>query len=87
MTLHAATVTVKVSDADTREPVEFAAVAITKGTVNAGGLTDISGQYVLNTLTPGKWHLTITAIGYTKHTADIIVSKNDSLLSTKNGRG
>ena len=78
VTLHAATVTVKVSDADTREPVEFAAVAFTKGTVNAGGLTDISGQYVLNTLTPGKWHLTITAIGYTKHTADIIVSKNDS---------
>lgn len=73
-------IAVDVTDRDTGEAVEFAAVAVTRGERNAGGLTDISGRYAFTIPSGGgAWHLSVTAVGYKPYTSEIKVSSGDSL--------
>lgn len=55
--------TVNVTDMESHEPVEFAAIAMVKDGVNYGGLTDADGNYTV-TVPDGMWQINISAIGY-----------------------
>lgn len=54
-----------ITDKESGEPVEFAAVALTKGPSNVGGLTDLNGTYLTPSKLPlGEWTLSISSVGY-----------------------
>lgn len=77
-------IAVDVTDRDTGEAVEFAAVAVTRGERNVGGLTDISGRYAFTIPSGGgAWHLSVTAVGYKPYTSEMKVSSGDSLQIVK----
>ncbi|MCM1519755.1 MAG: TonB-dependent receptor plug domain-containing protein [Lachnoclostridium sp.] len=61
-----ADITFNISDADTGECLEFAAITLktTSGEYFAGGVTDASGRFTAS-LKPGKWDMTISLVGYT----------------------
>ncbi len=69
------TLSIKVEDSDTGTPLEFVAVAFTHGDENIGGLTDIEGVFTTSSLSLGKWHLSISSVGFTPIATEI-ESKN-----------
>jgi hypothetical protein len=52
----------KVIDADTREPVPYASVAL-QGTTT-GTSTDIDGNYTISNLAPGIYNIIVSVVGY-----------------------
>lgn len=60
---NAGSLVVKVTDKDTGQPVEFAAVAIINGQTTIGGLTDMGGAFTTSAA-DGKWRVSVTATGY-----------------------
>ncbi len=57
----------KLTDAKTKEPIAFANIVVELGgkMVN-GGTTDIDGNYVIKPLSPGKYDVKVSYIGYEK---------------------
>lgn len=54
-----------IKDKDTKEPVPFANVIIEAGGRQVGGATtDINGKYTIRPVTPGKYDLKATFVGY-----------------------
>lgn len=78
-----ATLSVNVTDSDTGEPLEFVAVALTRANKNIGGLTDAEGKFTTSALTEGKWHLSLTSVGYNPVSTDIDVAKENQTISFK----
>jgi hypothetical protein len=76
----ATTVSIKVTDGSTGEPVEFAAIALSNGNASIGGLTDISGAYTTDTK-PGTWKVNISALGYNPTHSSITVNENATVCS------
>jgi outer membrane receptor protein involved in Fe transport len=65
----------KVIDKETKEPVIGANVVI-EGTYY-GAATDLDGYYYINNITPGKYSLIVSAIGYRKVTVENVVVRID----------
>lgn len=65
----------KVLDKETKEPIIGANVVLT-GTY-FGAATDIEGYYYINNITPGKYTIVISAIGFNKVTYENVVVKID----------
>jgi len=57
----------KLTDAKTKEPIAFANVMVELGgkMVN-GGTTDIDGKYVIKPISPGKYDVKVSYVGYEK---------------------
>ncbi|WP_027302785.1 outer membrane beta-barrel family protein [Rudanella lutea] len=69
------TVNGSVIDSVSRKPVEFATVALlgpTDGPPIAGDVTDASGRFSFANITPGRYRVRITFIGYEDRTLDPI---------------
>jgi outer membrane receptor protein involved in Fe transport len=66
----------KVLDKDTREPIPFANVAVFSGDdLVTGATTDFDGKYVIKPLTPGKFNVRASFVGYqTKEIAGVVVT-------------
>lgn len=75
-------VRIAVSDAETGELMEFAAVALTKGELHAGGLTDREGVIALD-IAPGRWNVTVSMVGYQPSTAKIDVASPKASVEIK----
>lgn len=71
---------VVVTDADTGAPVEFAAMALTQGDSNIGALTDAEGVFAADSA-PGKWMLTVSAVGYTAVHREIKIGADPSVIT------
>lgn len=71
---------VVVTDADTGAPVEFAAMALTQGDSNIGALTDAEGVFAADPA-PGKWMLTVSAVGYTAVHREIKIGADTSVIT------
>ena len=71
---------VVVTDADTGAPVEFAAMALTQGDSNIGALTDAEGVFAADPA-PGKWMLTVSAVGYTAVHREIKIGADPSVIT------
>ncbi len=71
----------KILDADTKEPIPFANVALfSAGDLITGATSDFDGKYVIKPLAPGNYNLRASFIGYqTKEIANIIV-KGDQIV-------
>ena len=55
----------KVIDKETKEPVPFASIIVEMGGTQAGGTTsDFDGNYTIKPLTPGKYDIKATYVGY-----------------------
>src|SRR3989339_1299683 len=65
----------KVLDKETKEPIIGANIVI-QGTY-FGAATDIEGYYYINNVTPGKYNVVISAIGYHKITFENVVVRID----------
>ncbi len=78
----AAPVRVAVSDAETGEVMEFAAVALTRGEQHAGGLTDQQGVIVLD-VAPGHWLATVSSVGYQPSTLAVDVKADGAIAKVK----
>ncbi len=70
----------KILDADTKEPIPFANVAVfSGGDLITGATTDFDGKYVIKPLTPGSFNVRVSFVGYkTKEITGVIV-KNDEI--------
>lgn len=68
---------VNVRDADTKRPVEFAALALVRGTANIGALTDAEGVFSANP-DEGEWTLSVSAVGYAQVIRKIKVGKTSA---------
>ncbi|MBD5225960.1 MAG: TonB-dependent receptor [Bacteroidales bacterium] len=78
----AATLSIKVTDSTTNEPLEFAAIALKHGDKNIGGLTDTEGIYSTS-VSSGKWNISISSVGYTPISTEIETTDRDQTLSFK----
>jgi hypothetical protein len=65
----------KVIDKETKEPIIGANIVV-EGTY-FGAATDIEGYYYINNITPGKYNVKISAIGFHKMTYENVVVKID----------
>ncbi len=65
----------RILDAETKEAVIGASVMI-KGT-NMGAATDVEGDYYINNLSPGRYTLIITSVGYNKVVVENVVVNID----------
>lgn len=74
-------ISIHVIDKDNGGPVEFAAVALSHGPENFGGLTDAQGVYVSPDINAGKWHLSISLIGYNPVSDEIEAGKTGGTLT------
>ena len=55
----------KVIDKETKEPIPFASIIVEMGGTQAGGTTsDFDGNYTIKPLTPGKYDIKATYVGY-----------------------
>lgn len=65
----------KVLDAETKEPIPFANVAIfSGGTLLTGATTDFDGKYAVRSLRPGSYTVRVSFVGYqTKEITGVIV--------------
>ncbi len=55
----------KITDKETKEPIPFANVVIEMNGVQAGGATsDFEGNYVIKPITPGKYDIRCSYVGY-----------------------
>ena len=55
----------KVTDKDTKEPVPFANIIVESGgRMVSGGTTDFDGKYVIKPLTPGRYDVKASFVGY-----------------------
>lgn len=73
-----------VIDAATKEPVPFAAVILENGGSQvAGTKTDFDGNYFIKPITPGKYDVRVTVIGYTTtlETGVLIIGNKTSFLN------
>lgn len=70
----------KIIDADTKEPIPFANVAVfSGGDLLTGSTSDFDGKYVIKPLTPGTYNVRASFVGYqTKEIAGVIV-KGDQI--------
>ncbi len=70
-------VDVRVIDASSSEPIEFAAVGISRGESRTvtGGMTDPDGICALD-ISAGRWRVTVTSVGYKSASRDIQLSRN-----------
>ncbi len=71
---------VHVTDKETGDPVEFAAVALTHGNETTGGLTNIEGDYVAD-ITPARWKVTVSSVGYNHATVTTTVVQNPATVT------
>lgn len=67
-----------ITDATTKEPVPFAAVVVlSEGNQVGGGKTDFDGNYSIKPITPGKYDVKISSVGYnTSVTKGVIIIAN-----------
>lgn len=68
----------KVLDKDTKEPIPFANVAVfSGGSLLTGSTSDFDGKYVIKPLSPGKYAVRASFVGYqTKEISGVVVSGN-----------
>jgi iron complex outermembrane receptor protein len=64
----------KVSDAETKEALPFAAVYVQE--LNIGAVADESGKFTVNSLCPGTYTITCSFVGYKPITYHAALSKN-----------
>ena len=78
-----AAVNISVTDAESGEPLEFAAVLLSSqdGGTNAGGSTDLSGKFSA-TVEAGKWLVRVSLVGYKPH-REIVTISNDTTLNIR----
>ena len=71
----------KILDADTKDPIPFANVALfSGGDLITGATSDFDGKYVIKPLAPGNYNVRASFIGYqTKEIANVIV-KGDQIV-------
>ena len=76
----------KVIDAKTKEPLEYVTVVIRKPNVEkavAGTLTDKSGTFILNSIPPDKYILTVSFVGYSTWEQDVTVETAEQKINLK----
>ncbi len=74
-----ASVLVRVVDADTGSPVEFAAVYMSSGSgYVSGGYTDAAGRLAV-AVRAGEWAMTVSSLGYKPHKSELSL-RGDSLI-------
>ena len=55
----------KITDKSTKEPIPFASIIVlNNGTMAGGGTSDIDGNFTIKPITPGKYDVKATFIGY-----------------------
>ena len=70
----------KVLDKDTKEPVPFVNIIIELGGTQAGGASsDFDGKYTIKPITPGKYDLKATFVGYKPIMIVGVVIKSDQI--------
>jgi outer membrane receptor protein involved in Fe transport len=70
----------KVIDKETKEPIPFANVIVEMGGTQAGGTTsDFDGNYTIKPLTPGKYDIKATYIGYKPMMIRGFIIKSDQI--------
>lgn len=70
----------KVLDKDTKEPVPFVNIIIELGGTQAGGASsDFDGKYTIKPITPGKYDLKATFVGYKPVMIVGVVIKSDQI--------
>jgi outer membrane receptor protein involved in Fe transport len=70
----------KVIDKETKEPIPFANVIVEMGGTQAGGTTsDFDGNYTIKPLTPGKYDIKATYIGYKPMLIRGFIIKSDQI--------
>ena len=70
----------KVLDKDTKEPVPFVNIIIELGGTQAGGASsDFDGRYTIKPITPGKYDLKATFVGYKPVMIVGVVIKSDQI--------
>lgn len=70
------TLTGRVTDAQTKEPLAGANVFVV-GT-NTGAVTDLNGEYMIRNIRPGKQHIRVSYIGYQTKEIEIVIESNTS---------
>ncbi|MEO0311959.1 MAG: hypothetical protein RIQ89_1616 [Bacteroidota bacterium] len=69
----------KISEKGSGEPVPFASVAVyLNGSLSQAGQTDFDGLYSIKPLTPGKYSVKITCIGYNEVSVEGVTVKSDA---------
>jgi hypothetical protein len=56
------------------DPIPFVNVVLTNDSITAGVSSDISGNFIINDLLPGKYKIVSTFVGYQKSTTEIVLS-------------
>jgi outer membrane receptor protein involved in Fe transport len=70
----------KVIDKETKEPIPFANIIVEMGGTRAGGTTsDFDGNYTIKPLTPGKYDIKATYIGYKPMMIRGFIIKSDQI--------
>jgi outer membrane receptor protein involved in Fe transport len=70
----------KVTDKETKEPIPFANIIVEMGGTQAGGTTsDFDGNYTIKPLTPGKYDIKATYIGYKPMQIRGFIIKSDQI--------
>lgn len=70
----------KVTDKETKEPIPFANIIVEMGGTQAGGTTsDFDGNYTIKPLTPGKYDIKATYIGYKPMMIKGFIIKSDQI--------
>jgi len=69
-----------IKDAKTKQPLDFVQVAAFLGGYNAGGtLSDLDGKYSISALTPGKYSIKVSFVGYNSVEFDDVLVKPDQI--------
>lgn len=70
----------KVIDKDTKEPIPFVNIIVELGGTQAGGTTsDFDGNYTIKPITPGKYDIKATFVGYKPVMVRGVVIKSDQI--------